>query len=104
RARARPGVAGTNRVARGKAEREKPGAPTGAPVRNPATGREIPVWIADYVRMEYGTGAIMGVPGHDERDFEFATRYDLPIRRVIAGAGEGAGTPPEGASGGPGPS
>src|SRR6185369_17748331 len=46
----------------------------------------IPIWIADYVLMEYGTGAIMAVPGHDERDFEFASQFDLPITRVIAPA------------------
>src|SRR5215475_6800732 len=95
-------VAAIDLVTRRKTEQEKTGVPTGAHVRNPATGREIPVWIADYVRMEYGTGAIMGVPGHDERDFEFATRYDLPIRRVIAGAGEDADTPLERAYVGPG--
>ena len=50
---------------------------------NPATKKEIPVWIADYVLMEYGTGAIMGVPAHDERDFEFAKKYKLPIQKVI---------------------
>ena len=51
---------------------------------NPATGQQIPVWIADYVLMEYGTGAIMAVPGHDERDFEFAAKFGLPIVRVVA--------------------
>ena len=95
-------VAAIDLVTRRKTEQEKTGVPTGAHVRNPATGRDISVWIADYVRMEYGTGAIMGVPGHDERDFEFATRHDLPIRRVIAGAGEDADTPLEGAYLGPG--
>ena len=53
---------------------------------NPATGAKIPVWIADYVLMEYGTGAIMAVPGHDERDHEFAKIFDLPIVRVVASA------------------
>ncbi|CAN5700506.1 leucine--tRNA ligase [soil metagenome] len=66
-------------------EKEKTGVFTGGYCTNPATGREIPVWIADYVLMEYGTGAIMAVPGHDERDFEFATKFGLPIVRVIAG-------------------
>ncbi len=66
--------------------REKTGVFTGAFARNPATGEAIPIWIADYVLMEYGTGAIMAVPGHDDRDFEFATRYGLPIVRVVAEA------------------
>ena len=64
--------------------REKTGVFTGSFARNPATGDAIPIWIADYVLMEYGTGAIMAVPGHDERDFEFATKYGLPIVRVVA--------------------
>jgi len=62
----------------------KSGVFTGAYAKNPVNGREIPVWIADYVLMGYGTGAIMAVPGHDERDFEFAKAYDLPIIRVVA--------------------
>lgn len=52
---------------------------------NPATGKEIPIWISDYVLMTYGTGAIMAVPAHDERDFAFATKFDLPIVEVVAG-------------------
>jgi leucyl-tRNA synthetase len=60
---------------------------------NPATRKPIPVWVADYVLMEYGTGAIMAVPGHDDRDFEFATKFDLPIVRVIAREDEAASTP-----------
>ena len=76
-----------------KTSQEKTGAFTGAYATNPATGQPIPIWIADYVLMEYGTGAIMAVPGHDERDFEFATEYDLPIVRVVAAAGENADTP-----------
>ncbi|MGQ0714758.1 MAG: leucine--tRNA ligase [Gemmatimonadaceae bacterium] len=64
--------------------REKTGAFTGSYARNPANGDRIQVWIADYVLMEYGTGAIMAVPGHDERDFEFATTLGLPIVRVVA--------------------
>jgi leucyl-tRNA synthetase len=56
----------------------------------------IPVWIADYVLMEYGTGAIMAVPGHDERDFEFAHVFGLPIVRVVAGAEQDAQTPFDG--------
>ena len=63
---------------------EKTGVFTGAYAINPATGERIPIWIADYVLMEYGTGAIMAVPGHDERDFEFAQAFGLPIVRVVA--------------------
>jgi len=82
-------------VTRQKVEKTKTGVFTGAYCLNPATGEPIPVWIADYVLVEYGTGAIMAVPGHDERDFEFARRFDLPIRRVVAGPGEDAATPLE---------
>src|SRR5215210_5826420 len=78
-----------------KTSKEKTGAFTGAYATNPATGQPIPIWIADYVLMEYGTGAIMAVPGHDERDFEFAKEYDLPIVRVVGAAGESAETPLE---------
>jgi leucyl-tRNA synthetase len=67
-------------------EKEKDGVFTGRYVVNPATGEPIPIWVADYVLMEYGTGAIMGVPAHDERDFAFAGRYELPIRTVVAPA------------------
>jgi leucyl-tRNA synthetase len=73
--------------------KEKTGVFTGAYALNPATNQLIPVWVADYVLMEYGTGAIMGVPGHDERDFEFATQFDLPIVRVVAAPAETADTP-----------
>ena len=52
---------------------------------NPVNGEEIPIWIADYVLMSYGTGAIMAVPGHDERDHEFARKYNLPIVEVVSG-------------------
>ena len=76
-----------------KVTKEKTGAFTGAYAINPATQRPIPVWIADYVLMEYGTGAIMTVPGHDERDFAFAQVFGLPIVRVVAGDGEDARTP-----------
>src|SRR2546423_12850858 len=67
---------------------EKNGVFTGRHAVNPATGEPIPIWVADYVLMEYGTGAIMAVPGHDERDFEFAQRFGLPVRRVIGCEGE----------------
>ncbi|MBP7549739.1 MAG: leucine--tRNA ligase [Gemmatimonadaceae bacterium] len=76
-----------------KTTKEKTGEFTGAYAANPATGQLIPIWVADYVLMEYGTGAIMAVPGHDERDFEFATKFDLPIVRVVAGEGQDARTP-----------
>ena len=65
--------------------REKTGAFTGAYAINPINNQKIPVWIADYVLFSYGTGAVMGVPSHDERDFGFAQKYDLPITRVIKG-------------------
>ncbi|HAG90656.1 MAG TPA: leucine--tRNA ligase, partial [Bdellovibrionales bacterium] len=67
-----------------KASEEKTGVFTGAYAENPFhKGQKIPIWIADYVLMDYGTGAIMAVPGHDERDFEFAQKFDLPVQRVI---------------------
>jgi leucyl-tRNA synthetase len=66
--------------------RTKTGVPTGATAVNPVSGQRIPIWIADYVLMGYGTGAIMAVPGHDERDFEFAQAFGLPIKRVVAPA------------------
>ncbi|MDE2304389.1 MAG: leucine--tRNA ligase [Gammaproteobacteria bacterium] len=65
------------------ATQEKKGMPTGFVVRHPLSGDAIPVWVGNYVLMSYGEGAVMGVPAHDERDFEFAKRYDLPIRQVI---------------------
>ncbi|MDX6545317.1 MAG: leucyl-tRNA synthetase, partial [Gaiellales bacterium] len=64
-------------------EKQKTGVFTGRHVVNPVNDEAIPVWVADYVLMEYGTGAIMAVPAHDERDFEFARTYDLPVRRVV---------------------
>jgi leucyl-tRNA synthetase len=63
--------------------KEKSGVFTGGTATNPVNGEEIPVWIADYVMMSYGTGAIMAVPAHDERDFEFATQYGISIRDVV---------------------
>ncbi len=65
--------------------KEKTGVFTGAYAVNPATQEKIPVWIADYVLISYGTGAIMAVPGHDQRDWEFAVRFKLPIKEVIKG-------------------
>ena len=72
---------------------EKHGVPTGHFAINPYSGELVPVWVANYVLMDYGTGAIMSVPGHDDRDFEFATKYAIPIRRVIALADEGVEEP-----------
>lgn len=65
--------------------KDKTGVFTGAYAINPANGAKIPIWIADYVLMSYGTGAIMAVPAHDERDYEFATTFNLPIVEVVAG-------------------
>ncbi|MGQ0704416.1 MAG: leucine--tRNA ligase, partial [Gemmatimonadales bacterium] len=97
---ARAGVEAYRRTAAAKdivsrkiGEKDKTGIPIGATAINPATGQPIPIWIADYVLMEYGTGAIMAVPAHDERDFAFATRYALTIVRVLAGPGEDGTTP-----------
>jgi leucyl-tRNA synthetase len=73
---------------RGDAERPKTGVALGRSVTNPVNGEQIPMYVADYVLMEYGTGAIMAVPAHDERDYAFARTHGLPIRRVIAGASE----------------
>jgi leucyl-tRNA synthetase len=64
-------------------EEEKEGIDTGKKALNPFSGEEIPIWIANYVLMEYGTGAIMAVPAHDQRDFEFAKKYSIPIKVVI---------------------
>ena len=66
------------------AEVEKDGVDTGLKAINPFSGEELPVWVGNYVMMEYGTGAVMSVPAHDERDFEFANKFDLPVRTVIA--------------------
>jgi leucyl-tRNA synthetase len=68
---------------RGAEEREKTGVPLGRTVTNPVNGEEIPMFVSDYVLMEYGTGAIMAVPAHDERDFDFAKAFDLEIRTVV---------------------
>jgi leucyl-tRNA synthetase len=72
---------------RGNADKPKTGVPLGRTVTNPVNGEQIPMYVADYVLMEYGTGAIMAVPAHDERDYAFARAFDLPIRRVIDPAG-----------------
>ena len=78
-------------IQRGAADKEKTGVFTGGYAINPVNGEKIPIWIADYVMMGYGTGAIMAVPAHDTRDFAFARKYGLEIRRVITG--------PDGATG-----
>jgi leucyl-tRNA synthetase len=89
----RRAAAAKDLVSRKVGDREKTGVFTGGYAINPATGEPIPVWIADYVLMDYGTGAIMAVPGHDERDFAFARKFGLPIVRVIAGDGQDGDTP-----------
>ncbi len=68
---------------RGDAEKPKTGVPLGRTVTNPVNGEQLPMYVADYVLLEYGTGAIMAVPAHDERDFAFAQAFGLPIRRVV---------------------
>jgi leucyl-tRNA synthetase len=68
-------------------EKEKTGVFTGRFATNPASEARIPIWVADYVLMDYGTGGIMAVPAHDERDHEFATRFDLPVQTVVVPAG-----------------
>ncbi len=72
-------------IQRESADKEKSGVFTGAYAVNPVNGERIPIWIADYVLMTYGTGAIMAVPAHDQRDFEFARKFDLPVKIVIRG-------------------
>ncbi|MBX3706234.1 MAG: leucine--tRNA ligase [Pseudomonadales bacterium] len=67
---------------------EKAGIATGLTVDHPLTGERLPVWVANFVLMEYGSGAVMSVPGHDQRDWEFAMKYGIPVRQVIAPAGD----------------
>ena len=78
-------VAKTNEIERLSTSKEKTGVFTGAYAVNPINGKQVPIWIADYVLYSYGTGAVMGVPSHDERDFDFANKYGLEITRVIKG-------------------
>jgi leucyl-tRNA synthetase len=70
---------------RGELNKNKTGVFTGAYALNPVNNQEIPIWISDYVLMSYGTGSIMAVPGHDQRDYEFATKFNLPIIEVVSG-------------------
>jgi leucyl-tRNA synthetase len=72
-------------IARQDASKEKTGCFTGAYALNPVNQEKVPIWISDYVMMSYGTGAVMAVPAHDERDFEFAKQFDLPVRKVVEG-------------------
>ncbi len=81
---------------RGAADKPKTGAPLGRTVTNPVNGERIPMYVSDYVLMEYGTGAIMAVPAHDQRDYDFAVAFDLPIRRVVAPADDRADEAAEG--------
>jgi leucyl-tRNA synthetase len=100
----RSAVGGKSDLERTELAKEKTGVFIGAFAVNPVNGERIPVWIADYVLMGYGTGAIMAVPAHDERDSEFATKFHLPIRQVVAPppAGEADAAAAEGCFGGEG--
>ena len=99
-AKYRAEIGGKSDLERTELSKDKTGVFTGAYAVNPVNGERIPVWIADYVLMGYGTGAIMAVPAHDERDWEFAKKFDLPIRPVVQVAGTDASadvcTPGEG--------
>lgn len=75
-------------IERASAEGEKEGVFTGAYAVNPISGEKVPIWVANYVLLEYGTGAVMGVPAHDQRDLEFARKYNLPVRVVIQPLGK----------------
>ena len=81
-------VAKETEIDRTSTEIEKNGCFTGAYIINPVNRKKIPIWVADYILMEYGTGAVMAVPAHDERDFAFAKKYNLPIEPVIQPTGE----------------
>jgi len=83
-ARIRKIAGGQSDIERGSAETEKIGCFTGRYALNPINGEKVPIWIANYVLLEYGTGAIMAVPAHDVRDFEFAKKYNIEIREVIS--------------------
>lgn len=73
--------------------KEKTGVPSGAYAVNPVNGEKIPIWVSDYVLATYGTGCVMAVPAHDERDFEFAQKFNLPVKKVILAPGEDADAP-----------
>ena len=81
-------VEGQDRILRGSGEMEKQGVFTGSYCINPANGEQLPIYLANFVLMDYGTGAVMAVPAHDQRDFEFARKYRLPVRVVIQPAGQ----------------
>jgi leucyl-tRNA synthetase len=82
----------TTEIDRLAEDKEKSGVFTGSYALHPMTGTQIPIWVADYVLMGYGSGAVMGVPAHDERDFDFARKYELPIVEVISPDGSEKGT------------
>ncbi|MCS6794167.1 MAG: leucine--tRNA ligase [Oscillatoriaceae bacterium SKYG93] len=90
-------VVSISEIERTAENKPKRGIPTGGKAINPFTGEEIPIWIADYVVYEYGTGAVMGVPAHDVRDFKFAKEQNLPIKTVIVPEGEDGSKPLEAA-------
>lgn len=79
----RDSIKSLTEIERTSTVKEKTGVPTGAFAINPVNGEKVPVWIADYALITYGTGAVMAVPAHDERDFEFASKFNLPIKKVI---------------------
>lgn len=83
-------VVAERKADRGAAEAKKEGVFTGAYAINPFTGEQVPVWAANFVVADYGTGAVMSVPAHDQRDFEFARQYSLPMKAVVADAADGA--------------
>src|SRR5581483_7548307 len=80
-------IASKSDLERTELAKDKTGVFIGAHAINPASENKIPIWIADYVLMGYGTGAVMGVPGHDERDLEFARKFELPILPVVQAPG-----------------
>jgi leucyl-tRNA synthetase len=85
------GARNASEIDRQSTEREKTGVFTGGYAVNPMNGERVPIWVADYVLMTYGTGAIMAVPGHDERDFAFARKFGIEVREVISAHGEPSG-------------
>lgn len=86
-ARYRDSIKSLSEIDRTSTTKEKTGVPTGAFAINPVNGETVPVWVADYVLATYGTGCVMAVPGHDERDFEFAKKFELPVKKVILAPG-----------------